>query len=85
MLEGVTPYRDEKETLRGENERLKAKLEDRRSRRVPRVAIALAALAIAAFLVLMPWLNGSDLRFWSAIGILVVLIGGALFATLRQT
>lgn len=79
------PYRDEKETLRAENERLKAQLAERRARRVPRAAIALAVLAIGAFVLLQPWLNGSDARFWSALGIVAVLLGAALIAAFRQT
>jgi hypothetical protein len=77
-------YRDEKESLRGENERLKRKLEGQRKRRPPWAAIALALAAIGAFFFLQSWLNGSDVRFWGAIGIIAVLAVGALFAALRQ-
>jgi len=81
----VTPYRDEKETLRAENERLKQELAKSKSRKLPVAAIALAFLAIIAFVFLQPWLNGSDLRFWSALAIVAVFAGAALFAALRQT
>jgi hypothetical protein len=83
----VTPYRDENESLRAENERLKAELEARvrGSRRVPRVAVVLGAGAIGATLALQPWLNGTDARFWSAISIIVFLVFAAIFAAVRQT
>lgn len=78
-------YRDERDSLRAENERLRAKLEDRRKRRPPWLAIALATFAVAAFFLLQPWLNGSDIRFWAAIAIVAVLGLGAVFAALKQT
>ncbi len=77
-------YRDEKDSLRAENERLKSKLEGQRKRRAPWAAIALAVAAIAAFFLLQSWLNGSDARFWEAIAIIAVFAAGALFAALRQ-
>lgn len=77
-------YRDEKESLRAENERLKAELAEKRARRVPRAAIAIAVVALGAFVLLQDWLNGSDTRFWSAVAILAALVGAALFAVFRQ-
>jgi len=77
-------YRDEKESLRGENERLRTELAGQRRRRPPWIAIALALAAVGAFFLLHPWLNGSDARFWEAVGIIAVLAVGALFAALRQ-
>jgi hypothetical protein len=78
-------YRDEKESLRAENERLKEKLAERRRRGVPWVAVVLALTAVGAFFLMQSWLNGSDIRFWAALGILLVLAGGAVFAAIRQT
>lgn len=77
-------YRDEKESLRAENERLRTELAGQRRRRPPWIAIALALSDVVAFFVLHPWLNGSDVRFWAAIAILAVLAIAALFAALRQ-
>jgi len=78
-------YRDEKESLRAENERLKEKLAEKRRRGVPWAAVVLALFAVGAFFLLQPWLNGSDIRFWAALGILLLLAGGAVFAAVRQT
>lgn len=77
-------YRDEKESLRAENERLRAQLEERRKRRPPWAAVALAIGAVVAFFLLQSWLNGNDTRFWAALGIVAVLGVGALFAALKQ-
>jgi hypothetical protein len=77
-------YRDEKESLRAENERLRSQLEERRKRRPPWIAIVLALCAVVAFFFLQPWLNGNDARFWGALAIIAVLAIGALFAALRQ-
>jgi hypothetical protein len=76
-------YRDEKDSLRAENERLRVALEGKRPRR-PWVAMGLALIAVAALVLLLPWLNGTDERFWGALAILGVLGGGAVFAALRQ-
>lgn len=78
-------YRDEKESLRAENERLRAQLAEKKRRGVPWAAIFLAACTVGAFFLLQPWLNGSDIRFWAALGILILLAGGAVFAAVRQT
>jgi hypothetical protein len=69
----TSPFRDELETLRRENERLRALLSrERRSR--PVVAFTLAGADIAVAMMLRPWLNaGSDGRFWGALAILGVI------------
>ena len=77
-------YRDEKDSLRAENERLRSQLEERRKRRPPWLAIALAVCAVIAFFLLQSWLNGSDARFWAALGIVGVLGIGAAFTALKQ-
>jgi hypothetical protein len=67
----TSPYRDELESLRAENVRLRAELA-RRAEARPRLAIALVALDVASMYVVKPWLNGADdLRFWGALGIVV--------------
>jgi hypothetical protein len=66
----TSPFRDELETLRRENERLHAELARSRTAR-PVVALALAGADVGAAMVLRPWLNaGSDGRFWGALAIL---------------
>jgi fermentation-respiration switch protein FrsA (DUF1100 family) len=68
-----SPYRDELESLRAENARLRAELA-RRGQSRPRVAVALVALDVASMFLLRPWLNGSDdLRFWAGLGIVLAL------------
>ncbi len=66
----TSPFRDELETLRRDNERLRAELSrTRRSR--PVVAFTLAGADVVAAMMLRPWLNaGSDGRFWGALAIL---------------
>ena len=81
----MTPFRDEKESLRAENERLHAELAKQRARRVPRVGIAIALVAVVAAVALQPWLNGSDVRFWAAVAILGALVLAAVVAALRGT
>ncbi len=72
------PYRNENESLRAENERLRGELGSRaRVRILP--AAALVILDGVAFVFLRPWLNeGSDAKFWSAIAVLVVIAGLAV-------
>jgi hypothetical protein len=70
------PYRDENESLRCENERLRAELCELSKKRVshPVVSLLLAGLDLALLVVLRPWLNGSsDARFWAALVCLGVL------------
>jgi hypothetical protein len=66
----TSPFRDEIETLRRENERLHAELARARTPRTPRIAVSLAlvGLDVTAAMLLRPWLNaGSDGRFWAAL------------------
>jgi hypothetical protein len=76
-----SPFRDELEALRRENERLRAELARRRRSR-PLLGLAIAAGAVPAALTLRPWLNGdSDLRFWAALIILSAVTLTAAWAT----
>lgn len=75
-------YRDEKESLRAENERLRASL-GQGNRRRPWVAVVLGVCTIVAMVLLQPWLNGADARFWGAVAILGVLALSTLFAVIR--
>ncbi len=73
----TSPYRDELESLRAENARLRAELSARRVGR-PGLALALMALDIGSIFALKPWLNGGDdLRFWAG---LVAVVGIAIAA-----
>jgi hypothetical protein len=63
----VAPYRDELESLRRENERLRAELARRPVSR-PRLAALLVALDAVLVVALRPWLNGtSEVHFWTAL------------------
>lgn len=65
------PYRDELESLRAENERLRAQLASRR-RSHGWLAALLVVAEIGALLLLMPWLNAAnDAKFATAALILV--------------
>jgi hypothetical protein len=67
------PYRDELESLRRENERLRAALSKRGST-YPKLALILVALDVVLAVVLRPWLNGAnDSRFWTAVSALAGL------------
>lgn len=72
------PYRNENDSLRAENERLRGELGSRaRTRVLP--AVALVVVDAIAFIFLRPWLNeGSDAKFWSAIALLVVIAVAAI-------
>jgi hypothetical protein len=72
------PYRNENDSLRAENERLRGELGSRtRVRILP--AVALVVVDGVAFIFLRPWLNeGSDAKFWSAVAILMVIAGLAV-------
>ena len=75
----TSPFRDEIEALRHENERLRAELSHARSPRTPRAAVGLALVGVdvMAAMLLRPWLNaGSDARFWGAL----TLLGGLTLA-----
>ena len=79
----TSPFRDENESLRGENERLRRALEARRRRRRPLAALLTVAADFGAVVLLRPWLNASDdLHFWLAITVLVGLGALALFFAL---
>jgi hypothetical protein len=78
------PYRDELESLRAENDRLKVELSKKRVSH-PFLAILLAALDLALVLVLRPWLNGaSDGHFWAALASVALLGLGAAAAALGR-
>jgi hypothetical protein len=67
------PYRNEIDSLRAENERLRAELSKTRVSR-PILAITLAALDLGLAEALRPWLNGpSDAGFWAALGAVALL------------
>lgn len=69
----TSPFRDELETLRRENERLRAELARSRPAR-PVLGFALAGVDIVAAMLLRPWLNAdSDARFWGALAIIGVI------------
>ncbi len=76
----TSPFRDELESLRRENERLRAELSQQRRPR-PIVAFGLAGLDAAAAMALRPWLNAdSDGRFWGALTILFAITLAAAWA-----
>jgi hypothetical protein len=78
------PYRDELESLRAENERLRSKLRRKHTTR-PFLGIALAALDLGAIVLLRPWLNASsDLSFWLALLFVVLLALGATAVALGR-
>jgi hypothetical protein len=67
----ASPYRDELETLRAENARLRRELAARRESR-PLLALGLVALDVVAVLLVRPWLNGAaDFPFWTSLGVVV--------------
>ena len=73
----TSPYRDELESLRAENARLRAELAVRGEGR-PRLAVALVAADVASILLVKPWLNGADdLKFWAG---LTLVLGVAIAA-----
>ncbi len=76
----TSPYRNEIESLRAENARLRAELGARR--RVPGMALLAACfcvLDVLAILALKPWLNGGDDgRFWAAVGVIFTLAAFAV-------
>jgi VIT1/CCC1 family predicted Fe2+/Mn2+ transporter len=78
------PYRDELESLRAENERLRAELRRDRPAR-PFLAVGLASLDVAAIVLLRPWLNASsDASFWIASLLIVLLAIAATAAALGR-
>jgi hypothetical protein len=78
------PYRNELESLRAENQRLRAELERRRRSR-PLLAVALAALDVGAIVCLRPWLNASsDTSFWGAFLVILLLAIAATAAALGR-
>ncbi len=69
----TSPYRDEVETLRAENARLKRALAAR-SRARPLVALGLVALDLGVTMLVRPWLNGgADGPFWASLALVVAL------------
>ena len=78
------PYRNELESLRAENQRLRAELERRRRSR-PLLAVALASLDVGAIVFLRPWLNdSSDTSFWGAFLVILLLAIAATAAALGR-
>jgi hypothetical protein len=78
----VSPFRDETESLRAENERLRAELA-RRAEPRPLLAFGLIAGDLVAIVVLRPWLNGSsDMTFWAAFAFIVLLAVAATVSAL---
>jgi len=79
----TSPFRDEVESLRRENERLRAELARTRHPSAGRTAVAFALIGVDVLtaMVLRPWLNaGSDARFWGALvilGAITLAAGGA--------
>ena len=74
------PYRDENDTLRAENARLRAKL-SKRSGASRSATAALLVLLFGAIVFLRPWLNGeSDGKFWGAVAILAGIAGVAILS-----
>ena len=68
-----SPYRDELESLRAENARLRARLSTERHAHAG-VALALVAIDALCLVVVRPWLNGSDdAKFWVGLAIVVSL------------
>ena len=79
----TSPFRDEKESLRAENARLRQALKTRIRPRRPLAALVMVAADFGAVVVLRPWLNASDdLHFWLAITVLSALGALALFFAL---
>jgi len=77
----AAPYRDELESLRAENARLRAALTARR-RAHAGMTVFLVLAELGALVLLLPWLNApSDARFWGATAILVVLGIAATLST----
>jgi hypothetical protein len=68
-------YRDETASLVAENARLRAELARLRApRRRASAAVALFGSDVVAVLLLRPWFNGgSDVKFWAAVVISLVL------------
>lgn len=78
------PYRDELESLRAENERLRVELLKKRVAH-PILALMLAGLDLVLVVVLRPWLNGaSDGRFWAALTSVALLGLAAAAAALGR-
>jgi hypothetical protein len=84
LLQMKAPYRNELESLRAENERLRAELSRKHSAR-PFLAITLASLDAAGIVFLRPWLNASsDASFWGALFFVVLLAIAATAAALGR-
>jgi hypothetical protein len=78
-----SPYRDENESLRAEVERLRTQLARRRTSLW--AGLVLVAVDFGAVMVLRPWLNGaSDVRFWSALALIVAIAVSATWSVARR-
>ena len=72
------PFRDENDTLRAENARLRARLAKRNGTRRG-ITWLLTVSIFGAVVLLRPWLNGeSDAKFWGAL----VIVGGIALAAI---
>ena len=81
----ASPYRDELETLRRENDRLRAELARHEGPRPAWRPIAFFVVDFAALQALLPWLNApSDAKFWGALAILLVLGAATLGFAFRR-
>jgi hypothetical protein len=79
-----TPYRDENESLRHENEQLRSRLGKPLGPRLW-VGLALVAADFGAAMILRPWLNGSDdVKFWAGLAIIAVIAVAATAWVVRR-
>ncbi len=79
-----TPYRDENDSLRHENEQLRSKLGKPMGRRLW-IGLGLVGLDFGAAMLLRPWLNGGDdVKFWAALAIIAAIAVAATVSVARR-